>query len=84
MPEERNPIFSSIQNIWSIKDLRNRELFMLAMLAVYRVGAFIPVPGINHDALLQLFSRNSGTIFGFLDIFSGGSLRRSSWLGWAA
>jgi preprotein translocase subunit SecY len=78
MPEERSPILSSIQNIFSIPDLRNRVLFMLAMLAVYRVGAFIPTPGINHEALDQLFQANSGTILGFLNIFTGGALRRFS------
>jgi preprotein translocase subunit SecY len=78
MPEERNPLLSSIQNIFSIPDLRNRVLFMLALLAVYRVGAFIPTPGINHAALEQLFQAQAGTIFGFLDIFSGGALKRFS------
>ncbi len=78
MPEDRNPFFSSIQNIFSIPDLRKRVLFMLGLLAVYRVGAFIPTPGINHAALEQLFQTNAGTIFGFLDIFSGGSLKRFS------
>jgi preprotein translocase subunit SecY len=78
MAEERSPIISSIQNIFSIPDLRNRVLFMLALLAVYRFGAFIPTPGINHNALQALFDSQSGTIFGFLDIFSGGNLKRFS------
>ena len=78
MPEETSPILSSIKNIFSIPDLRTRVLFMLGLLAVYRVGAFIPTPGINHDALEQLFQAQAGTIFGFLDIFSGGNLRRFS------
>lgn len=78
MPEERSPILSSIQNIFSIPDLRKRVLFMLGMLAVYRVGAFIHCPGINNEALEQLFNAQSGTIFGFLDMFTGGSLRRFS------
>jgi len=78
MPEERSPILNSIQNIFSIPDLRKRMLYMLGLLAVYRIGAFIPTPGINHEALIQLFERNAGTIFGFLDIFSGGALRRFS------
>ncbi len=51
---------------------------MLGLLAVYRIGAFIPTPGINNAALDALFQSQSGTIFGFLDIFSGGSLRRFS------
>jgi preprotein translocase subunit SecY len=78
MPEERNPILSSIQNIFSIPDLRKRVLFMLGLLAVYRVGAFIPTPGINHEALEQLFQQQGGTILGFLDVFTGGALRRFS------
>src|SRR5512136_921422 len=78
MAEEKSPILSSIKNIFSIPDLRNRVLFMLALLGVYRVGAFIPTPGINHDALDALFRAQGGTIFGFLDIFSGGNLRRFS------
>jgi len=67
-----------MKNIASIPDLRKRVLFMLGLLAVYRVGAFIPTPGINHEALEMLFQTQAGTIFGFLDIFSGGNLRRFS------
>jgi preprotein translocase subunit SecY len=78
MPEERSPFLSSIQNIFSIPDLRRRVLFMLGLLAVYRIGAFIPTPGINGAALEQLFQTQAGTIFGFLDIFSGGALKRFS------
>ena len=78
MPEDKSPILSSIQNIFSIPDLRKRVLFMLGLLAVYRVGAWIPTPGINQAALEALFQRQAGTIFGFLDIFSGGALRRFS------
>jgi preprotein translocase subunit SecY len=79
MPEERShPLLSSIQNIFSIPDLRKRVLFMLGLLAVYRIGAFIPTPGINHDVLKQIFESQGGTIFGFLDFFTGGSLKRFS------
>jgi len=78
MPEERSPFFSSIINIASIPDLRKRVLYMLGLLAVYRLGAFIQTPGINHQALENLFAQQSGTLFGFLDIFSGGNLRRFS------
>ena len=49
---------------------------MLAMLAVYRVGAFVPTPGIDAAALEQFFTQNQGTVFGFLDLFSGGNFRR--------
>jgi preprotein translocase subunit SecY len=78
MPEEKTPILSSIKNIFNIPDLRKRVLFMLALLAVYRVGAFVPTPGINSEALQALFDAQAGTIFGFLDIFSGGNLSRFS------
>ncbi|NWG13573.1 MAG: preprotein translocase subunit SecY [Acidobacteria bacterium] len=71
-------MLSSIKNIFSIPDLRNRVLFMLGLLAVYRIGAFIPTPGIDNEALEALFQQQAGTIFGFLDIFSGGNLRRFS------
>src|SRR5690348_2497872 len=49
---------------------------MLALLAVYRIGAHIPTPGIDSDALANFFSQNSNTVFGFLDMFSGGNFRR--------
>src|SRR5512136_1291638 len=78
MAEEKSPILSSIKNIFSIPDLRKRVLFMLGLLAVYRLGAFIPTPGIDHIALENLFASQGGTIFGFLDVFSGGNLRRFS------
>ncbi|MBI2150881.1 MAG: preprotein translocase subunit SecY, partial [Acidobacteria bacterium] len=64
------------QNIFNIPDLRKRILFMLALLAVYRIGAFIPTPGIDSAALENFFAQNQGTVFGFLDLFSGGNFRR--------
>src|SRR5947209_17786050 len=76
MAEDRSPILSSIKNIFSIPDLRKRILFMLGLLAVYRVGAYIPTPGIDAEALRNLFSAAEGTLFGFLDLFSGGNFRR--------
>src|SRR5207248_1910469 len=49
---------------------------MLGLLGVYRIGAHIPTPGIDSDALSNFFSQNSNTLFGFLDLFSGGNFRR--------
>jgi preprotein translocase subunit SecY len=63
-------------NIFRIPDLRKRVLFMLGMLAVYRLGAFIPTPGINAAALEQYFNANSGSALGLADLFTGGNLRR--------
>jgi preprotein translocase subunit SecY len=63
-------------NIFRIPDLRKRVLFMLGLLAVYRLGAFIPTPGINAAALEQYFNANSGSALGLADLFTGGNLRR--------
>jgi preprotein translocase subunit SecY len=63
-------------NIFRIPDLRKRVAFTLAMLAVYRLGGHIPTPGIDANKLSEFFARNSGTLFGFVDLFSGGMFRR--------
>ena len=69
-------MFEKIANIFRIPDLRKRVLFTLGMLAVYRLGAFIPTPGINADALAQYFNMNSSSALGLADLFTGGNLRR--------
>jgi preprotein translocase subunit SecY len=69
-------VIEALQNIFKIPDLRKRVIFMLALLGVYRIGAHIPTPGIDSDALSNFFSQNSNTLFGFLDLFSGGNFRR--------
>jgi preprotein translocase subunit SecY len=63
-------------NIFKIEDLRKRVLFTLGMLAVYRLGAHIPTPGINAKMLAEFFAQNSGSALGLVDLFSGGNLRR--------
>ena len=63
-------------NIFRIKDLRTRIAFTLGLLAVYRLGAHIPTPGINADLLAQFFNQNSGGALGLLDLFNGGNLRK--------
>src|SRR6201996_7604328 len=63
-------------NIFRIPDLRKRVFFTLGLLAVYRLGAFIPTPGINSDALNQFFNANSGSALGLADLFTGGNLRK--------
>ncbi len=69
-------LITSLQNIFKIPELRQRVLFTLAMLAVYRIGAHIPTPGINNEALAQFLQEKGGALMGFLDIFSGGALSR--------
>jgi preprotein translocase subunit SecY len=69
-------MFEKLANIFRIPDLRKRVLFTLGLLAVYRLGAFIPTPGINADALAQYFNANSGSALGLADLFTGGNLRK--------
>ena len=67
-----------ITDIFKIQDLKKRIFFVLGALAVYRLGASIPIPGINTAALQALFQSQQGSLLGFLDIFSGGALGRFS------
>ncbi len=70
-------MMESLKSITEIPDLRRRILFTLAMLAVYRLGAVIPTPGINAEAFEQMFNQSlGGGLFGLLAMFSGGSLKR--------
>jgi len=69
-------MLQSAVDIFRIKDLRKRVLITLGVLAVYRVGVNIPVPGVNTEALIYFFKAQSNTLFGFLDIFTGGALMR--------
>ena len=70
--------FQSLLNIFSIPDLRKRIIFTFLLLAVYRLGAHIPTPGVDPGALHAFFQGSAGGALGFLDIFSGGALRRLS------
>ncbi|WP_263379052.1 preprotein translocase subunit SecY [Granulicella paludicola] len=63
-------------NIFRIKDLRTRIGFTLGLLAVYRLGAHIPTPGIDAARLAELFSGAAGSALGLLDLFNGGNLRK--------
>lgn len=69
-------LITSFQNILKIPELRGRVLFTIAMLAIYRVGAHIPTPGINSEELSKFLLDRGGALLGFLDIFSGGALSR--------
>jgi preprotein translocase subunit SecY len=66
----------SLKNIFTVTDLRNRVLFTLGMLAVYRLGHNITVPGVNISALAELARQMQGTMFGLYDMFSGQNLSR--------
>jgi preprotein translocase subunit SecY len=69
-------MFEKLANIFRIPDLRKRVLFTLALLFVYRIGGHIPTPGVNADKLAQFFEQSRGSFLGFVDLFSGGQLRR--------
>src|SRR6218665_3468986 len=58
------------------QELKSRLWFTLLALIVYRVGTYIPLPGINPDTLRQIFTQHSGGILGMFDMFSGGALGR--------
>ncbi len=69
-------MIESIRNIFSIPDLRKRVIFTLLILAVYRIGAQIPNPGISATALAEFWEAQKGTILGFVDLFSGRNMSR--------
>ena len=69
-------MLDTLKNLFAVADLRNRVLFTLGMLAVYRVGNFIPTPGVNSEALRIMSEQAQNTMFGLYDMFTGGSLSR--------
>ncbi|MFH1664915.1 MAG: preprotein translocase subunit SecY [Candidatus Omnitrophota bacterium] len=73
-------MFESFVNIFKIPDLKKKILFTLGMVAVYRVGAFVPTPGIDGIKLAQFFENiartQGGTLFGIMNMFSGGAMQK--------
>ena len=67
---------NALKNLFAVADLRNRILFTLALLGVYRVGGVIPTPGVNSEALAILADQTSNTMFGLYNMFSGGNLSK--------
>ena len=69
----------TIANAFSVADIRKKLVFTAAMLLLYRLGAFIPAPGVDADAVKELSSNLTGSnVLGFLNLFSGGALERLS------
>ncbi len=66
----------TFRNLFAVADLRNRVLFKLGLLAVYRIGNFVPTPGVNPQALELLAEQMRNTMFGLYDMFTGGQLSR--------
>jgi len=71
-------LFQGFQNIPKIPELKRRILMSLLLLAVYRIGVHVPTPGIDASALAAFFAQAKGTLFGFIDMFSGGAFERLS------
>lgn len=69
-------MWATIQNIFRIEELRDRILFTIMMLIIFRIGAHIPTPGIDGEALSRFFEAQAGSILGFFDMFTGGALGR--------
>jgi preprotein translocase subunit SecY len=71
-------LLTGLQNITKVPELKKRILVTCALLIVYRIGVYIPTPGIDNQALSAIFASQSGTLFGMIDMFSGGALSRFS------
>jgi preprotein translocase subunit SecY len=71
-------VFSWVANAWRVPELRKRVLFTALILALYRLGSWIPAPGVDSDRVKQFFNGQGGTLLGFLNVFSGGALSQFS------
>ena len=71
-------MLQSFQSAFRIPELRNKILFTLAILVVYRIGGQIPIPGIDRAALAEFFSGADRTLFGLYDMFVGGAFTRAT------
>jgi preprotein translocase subunit SecY len=69
-------MFSWLTNAWRVPELRTRLLFTALILGLYRLGSWIPVPGVDQEAIKSYVNNNGGTILGLLNLFSGGGLQR--------
>jgi preprotein translocase subunit SecY len=71
-------VFSWLGNAWRVPELRKRVLFTALILALYRLGSWIPAPGVDSDQIKNYFNNQGGTILGLLNVFSGGALSQFS------
>jgi len=69
-------VLDALRNALRISDLRRKILYTAALLVVFRIGSFVPVPGVDSQALAESLGIGSGNIFGFLNMFTGGALGR--------
>src|SRR5580700_2385324 len=71
-------LFEAVANVFRIPDLRKRLMFTFGLLAVYRLGSYVPTPGIDTARWLDFMKSTQGSIFGLFDLFAGGNIRRLS------
>ncbi len=71
-------MLKSMFNVFKVPDLKKKVLFTIGVLVVYRLGGHIPTPGIDGAALGQFFASRGNTLFGMLDLFVGGNLRKAT------
>ena len=71
-------MFRWLRDAWVVPELRRRVLFTALLLALYRLGSFIPAPGVDADRIKDYFSNQGGTVLGLLNLFSGSALSRFS------
>ncbi len=71
-------MFSWLGNAWRVPELRKRVLFTALILALYRLGSWIPAPGVDSEQIKNYFNNQGGTILGLLNVFSGGALSQFS------
>ncbi|MGC9974477.1 MAG: preprotein translocase subunit SecY, partial [Gaiellaceae bacterium] len=71
-------MFSWLANAWKVPELRKRVLFTALILALYRLGAWMPAPGVNSAMIKRAFQNQNGTVISLLNLFSGGALSKFS------
>jgi len=71
-------LIESLRNVFKVKELRERVLFTMGILIIYRIGGHIPTPGVDGAALTAYFEQARGTLFGMFDLFVGGAFTKAT------
>ena len=71
-------MFETLKNAWKVQDIRRKILFTLFIVIIYRLGGYIPVPFLDPTAIKEMMETNSGSIFGYLNVLSGGTFGRAT------
>ena len=71
-------VLAGFSNISKVPELRRRVVFTMAMLAVFRIGAFVTIPGVDRNVMRAVMNKQGGGILGFFNMFSGGALSNMS------